>query len=235
MESSIEIIYNVIKTEYEKNKNIKSIEDIITNEYINGLLDTYDNNKVIYCLKTLQNIGIDFEILDEDIEYNIEEGEDNVEENNVEEDNVEEDNVEEKKEKNENNLKTSIARDDNEYRELVKLRFGKCIICQKQECHISCCQVAHIYDFSKCVKNNDEESKYDVNNGLLMCSNTHLMFDKHLLKLKIIDASNAMVSIEIDKTLKDCNIYRYNGQIITLFKENMKYLEKRYSNTENTI
>ena len=62
MESSIEIIYNVIKTEYENNRNIKPIEEIITNEYINVLLDTYDNNKVIYCLKTLQNIGIDFEI-----------------------------------------------------------------------------------------------------------------------------------------------------------------------------
>ena len=218
MESSIEIIYNVIKTEYENNRNIKPIEEIITNEYINGLLDTYDNNKVIYCLKTLQNIGIDFEILDEDIEYNAEE-----EENNVED------------EKKEDNLKTSIDRDDNEYRELVKQRFGKCIICQNKECHISCCQVAHIYDFSKCVKNNDEDSKYDVNNGLLMCANTHLMFDKYLLKLKIIDACNAMVSIEIDKTLKDCNIYRYNGQIITLFKENMKYLEKRYSNTGNTM
>jgi predicted restriction endonuclease len=228
MESSIEIIYNVIKTEYEKNRNIKPIEEIITNEYINGLLDAYDNNKVIYCLKTLQNIGIDFEILDEDIEYNAEEEENVVEEENMEANNV----VEEKKE---NNLKTSIARDDNEYRELVKQRFGKCIICQKKECHISCCQVAHIYDFSKCVKNNDEVSKYDVNNGLLMCANTHLMFDKHLLKLKIIDVNNAMVSIEIDKTLKDCNIYRYNGQIIIIFKENMKYLEKRYSNTGNIV
>ena len=69
-----------------------------------------------------------------------------------------------------------------------------------------------------------------------MCANNHLFFDKHLLKLKIIDANNAMVSIEIDKTLKNnWNIYRYNGQIITLFKENMKYLEKRYSNTGNTI
>ena len=228
MESSIEIIYNVIKTEYEKNRNIKPIEEIITNEYINRLLDTYDNNKVIYCLKTLQNIGIDFEILDEDIEDNAVEEDNVVEANNVEEDNVEE-------EKKEDNLKTSIARDDAEYRELVKQRFGKCIICQNNECHISCCQVAHIYDFSKCVRNNDEESKYNINNGIVMCANTHLMFDKHLLKLTIIDSNNAMVSIEIDKTLKDCNIYRYNGQIITLFKENMKYLEKRYSNTENTV
>ena len=108
MESSIEIIYNVIKTEYEKNRNIKPIEEIITNEYINVLLDTYDNNKVIYCLKTLQNIDIEFEILDEDAgeEYNA----------------VEEEEVDE--EVDEDNLKTSIARDDNEYRELVKQRFG---------------------------------------------------------------------------------------------------------------
>jgi predicted restriction endonuclease len=172
-------------------------------------------------LKTLQNIDIEFEILDEnaDEEYNAVEAEAKADE-----------------EAKEDNRKTSIARDDNEYRELVKQRFGNCIICQNKECHISCCQVTHIYDFSKCIKDNDEKSKYDINNGLLMCANTHLFFDKHLLKLKIIDANNAMVSIEIDKTLKNnWNIYRYNGQIITLFKENMKYLEKRYSNTGNTI
>ena len=222
MDVSMETIYNLIKTEYEDNKNIKPIEEIFTNEYINELLDTYDNNKVIYCLKTLQNIDIDFEILDEDAE----------EEYNAVEEEADGEVDEEAKE---DNLKTSIARDDNEYRELVKQRFGNCIICQNKECHISCCQVAHIYDFSKCIRNNDEQSKYDINNGIVMCANTHLMFDNHSLKLQIIDGNNAMVSIEIDKTLKDCNIYRYNGQIITLFKENMKYLEKRYSNTENTV
>jgi hypothetical protein len=57
----------------------------------------------------------------------------------------------------------------------------------------------------------------------------HAYFDKHLLKFKIIDYNNAMVAIQIDDKLKDCTIYKYNGYIITLFNENLKYFEKRYS------
>ena len=45
IDTLIEIIYNIIKTEYEDNKN-KSIEEIFTSNYINSLLDTYDNYKI---------------------------------------------------------------------------------------------------------------------------------------------------------------------------------------------
>jgi len=126
---------------------------------------------------------------------------------------------------NDDKQKETIIRDDNEYRKIVKQRFNKCIICQNNECNIECCQVAHILDFSKC---NDNKSKYDINNGLLMCANTHSLFDKNLLKFKIIDYNNAMVSIQIDESLNDYNIYKYNGQIITLFNENLVYIDKRY-------
>lgn len=61
IDTLIEIIYNIIKTEYEDNKN-KSIEEIFTSNYINSLLDIYDNYKVIYCLKTLENIDIYFDL-----------------------------------------------------------------------------------------------------------------------------------------------------------------------------
>jgi len=219
IDTSIEIIYNIIKTKYEDHKN-KSIEEIFTSNYINSLLDTYDNYKVIYCLKTLENIGINFnfEILENNEDISEEISEDITKEINKED-----------------KLQINIARNDNEYRELVKKRFGKCIICQNKNCHISYCEVAHIYDFAKCVNDKDSKSKYDINNGLLMCANTHKMFDKHLLKLQIIDNNNALVSIQIDEILKDVpSIYRYNGEIITLFKENMKYIEKRYCNLKNT-
>ena len=205
MESSIEIIYNVIKKEYEKKRKIKSIEEIITNEYINGLLDTYDNNKVIYCLKTLQNIGIDFEILDEDIEYNVEE--------------------EEEDKNKEDNLKTSIARDDNEYRKLVKQRFQTCIICEPNTCFPACCQVAHIWDFAKC----DESSKYNPDNGLLMCANWHLLFDANLMQLKPIPGAHGMVRIILGTELKQSALYKYNNKIITILPENISFLEKRYN------
>jgi predicted restriction endonuclease len=217
MESSIEIIYNVIKTEYEKNKNIKSIEEIITNEYINGLLDTYDNNKVIYCLKTLQNIGIDFEILDEDIEYNIE---DHLED----EDNVEE---EEEDVKKEDNLKTSIARDDAEFRASVKSRFQTCIICESAMCVPACCQVAHIWDFAKC----NESSKYNPDNGLLMCANWHLLFDANLMRLEPVLGAQGMVKIILASNLKTSALYKYHNKIITILPENIPFLEKRYNDS----
>jgi predicted restriction endonuclease len=74
-----------------------------------------------------------------------------------------------------------------------------------------------------------------LNNGLLLCANMHSYFDKHLLKLKIIDYNNCIVSVQIDKKLKDCQIYKYNGLIITLLSENIKYIEKRYSSISKNL
>ena len=221
-ESSIEIIYNVIKKEYEKKRNIKSIEEIITNEYINGLLDTYDNNKVIYCLKTLQNIGIDFEILDEDININNED----IENNNEDNEDIGNNKKDEKKdEKKEDNLKTSIARDDNEYRKLVKQRFQTCIICEPDNCAPACCQVAHIWDFAKC----DDSSKYNPDNGLFMCANWHLLFDANLMRLEPIPGAQGMVRIILGVELKQSALYKHHNKIITILPENIPFLEKRYN------
>jgi hypothetical protein len=172
---SLEEIYNIL----EGNKNI----DVLV---INDLLDKYNNDKVLFCLKELY-----------DIDY--------VGEMNI--------------------------RNDAKYRELVIERFNKCIICQNNECNIDCCNVCHILNFADC----DNDSKYDINNGLLLCANMHSYFDKHLLKLKIIDYNNAMVSVQIDEKLKDCQIYKYNGLIITLLSENIKYIEKRYSSISKNL
>ena len=51
----------------------------------------------------------------------------------------------------------------------------------------------------------------------------------HLLKLQIKDYDKGTVTIQINESLKDYNIYKYNGQIITLYKENLIYIDKRYS------
>jgi predicted restriction endonuclease len=155
-------------------------------------------------LKTLQNIGIDFEILDEDIEYNVEE--------------------EEKDKNKEDNLKTSIARDDNEYRKLVKQRFQTCIICEPNICFPACCQVAHIWDFAKC----DDASKYNPDNGLLMCANWHLLFDANLMRLEPVQGVLGMVKIILASELKNSAMYKYHNKIITILPENIEFLEARY-------
>jgi predicted restriction endonuclease len=117
-----------------------------------------------------------------------------------------------------------INRNDYVFKEGVKARFNKCIICRNDECLEEYCEVAHILDFS----NSNEYEKYDIDNGLYMCANYHILFDKHLLKLKIIDYDKAFVSLEIDEKYKDLKIYELHGLKLQLFSGNMNYINKRY-------
>lgn len=259
MDISIENIYDIIKTHYYALKYSMSVDKIITKDYINSLLELYNADKVIYCLQTLPDIGIEFKFdyqndvsCEEDISgdetggdetggdenvynYNDKNETDNV--NIVDDDKQEMTiniNINTNTNTNTNTIETynkplktriCIARDDNEYRTKVKSLFEKCIICQNTgDCNIACCQVAHIWNHSQC----DDESKYNIYNGVLMCANTHLLFDKHLLQLKIVDYGMGIVYIHIDSSLQEYQIYKYHGSNITLFKENMEFLEKRY-------
>jgi len=256
MDTSIENIYDIIKTHYDTHKLSMTVDEIFTNDYIYSLLKLYNADKVIYCLRTLPDIGIEFKFdFQDDVdgeEYVSGEedinGEEDIDTEDTYEDTMDEtDNVniidDDKKEmaietiligpdsiENEINIKpqklrTCIVRDDNEYRKTIKNLFAKCIICQNSgECNIACSQVAHIWNHSQC----DDESKYNIYNGVLMCANTHLLFDKHLLQLKIVDYGKGIVYIHIDSSLQDFQIYKYHGRHITLFTENMEFLEQRY-------
>jgi predicted restriction endonuclease len=181
--------------------------DIASSSYFQTLLDKYDNDKVYYCIQSIQpvydNLVVDQLIPDQPIAKQPHPTVVNNKERYV----------------------LTVARDDKEFREIVKNKFKKCIICSNNECSFYSCEVAHIWNFSDC----DAGSKYDINNGLLLCANNHILFDKHLIKFNILDSSKGIVSIYIDEKLKDCTIYKYNGNQIILSLENIKYLEKRYS------
>lgn len=188
MDKSIEYIYDLIKTYYITSNNS------ITDDFINNLLFNYDENKVIYCFQTLNNIDIDFEI-----------------NNNLHE-------------TTEEQLSIIKARKDDKFRKIIHKRFNNnCIICEPNTCFPTCYQVAHIWDFSKC----DASSKYNPDNGLLMCANWHLLFDANLMRLEPIVNSIGMVQIILDAELKHNIMYKYHNKIITILPENIPFLEKR--------
>ncbi len=118
-----------------------------------------------------------------------------------------------------------IIRDDSQYRAAVKSRFQTCIICEPNTCFQACCQVAHIWDFAKC----DNASKYNPDNGLLMCANWHLLFDANLMRLEPVQGVMGMVKIILASELKYSELYKYHNKIITILPENIKFLEKRYN------
>jgi predicted restriction endonuclease len=124
-------------------------------------------------------------------------------------------------------LQTQVCRNDDEFKKAVKDRYKTCIICDIYECHKSSYQVAHIFDFSKC---KTEEEKYDVNNGILLCSNMHKYFDNLLLKFVVDDEcnDNNLVKISFCDTMCDYIFYKkYNGKKILFNKENIEYIKKK--------
>ena len=204
---SLETICNIIKKEYA-NSNASQTS---SNDFINNLVSNLLNN-------LLSDLSNDYKVekviyclkylFDIDIELIIESD-------------------------SEPKYKSVIARNDNEYRKAVKDKFKKCIICD--DCHEYTYQVAHIWNHKDC-KNKNEDA-FNVNNGLLMCANAHLLFDNHILKLNAsndLDSANEYKFIVVIDKDKANEYYKYNNKTIFLNYENMKYLEKRYSNTTKT-
>jgi hypothetical protein len=201
MDISIKNLLSEIENDHLQGINISS------SSYIQTLLDKYDNDKVYYCIQSIQPIP-DQPVPDQPIpEQPVANHPQPTVDNNKE------------------RYVLTVARDDKEFREMIKNKFNKCIICNNNECSVFSCEVAHIWNFSYC----DSSSKYDVNNGILLCANNHILFDKHLIKFSIQNSASGIVSISVDNILKDYAIYKYNGITINLTPENVKYLEKRYS------
>jgi len=124
-------------------------------------------------------------------------------------------------------LQLQVCRNDDEFRKAVKDKYKTCIICDIYDCYKSSYQVAHIFDFSKC---ETEEEKYDVNNGILLCSNMHNYFDDLDLKFVVDDEcnDNNLVKISFCDTMCDHIFYKkYNGKKILFNKENIEYIKKK--------
>ena len=206
--------------EADKAKNIE--------KFIYDCLDKYDKNKVMYFIKTLFDIKIEY------IEENLE----NLE--NI--DNL--DNVYKKE-----NTQVKVCRNDTEFKKAVNELYKTCIICDIGDCHKSAYEVAHIWDFAKC---DTPEQKYDVNNGILLCANMHKYFDSKCGLLKFepishIDDNNdndndndndnnnynnynntVICKVVFCESISDSSYYKkYNGKQIKFNKQNIMYLEKK--------
>ena len=126
-----------------------------------------------------------------------------------------------------NKEQKKINREDAFFKLKVWERDKNCIICDIYDCYKSSYQVAHIFDFSKC---ETEEEKYDVNNGILLCSNMHNYFDDLDLKFVVDDKcnDNNLVNISFCDTMSDYIFYeKYNGKKILFNKENIEYIKKK--------
>jgi predicted restriction endonuclease len=127
----------------------------------------------------------------------------------------------------EEELQLQVSRNDDEFRKAVKEKYKNCIICDINDCHKASYQVAHIYDFAKC---ENIQERYDINNGLLMCSNMHKYFDDSLLKFVIdIDSNdNYLAKIVFCDSMINYGFYKkYNGKTIQFNKQNILYIEKK--------
>ena len=131
----------------------------------------------------------------------------------------------EQQEKQEQQALITIRKDE-KFKYQVKMRYPGCIICSPGLCSILCTEVAHIWDFSKC----DATSKYNPDNGVVMCANAHKLFDSGWIKLEPCESGHlsGMIKIYIDNVLKNTELYKYNGNIITLSPESIPFLYKRY-------
>ena len=201
---SIEYINELVNKKYDEIYNIKNREEQANKleEFIYDCLDKYNKNKIMYFIKKIFNIEIQF-----------------IKDNLIEQD----------------NLQLKKCRNDDEFKKAVNELYKTCIICDDGDCHKSAYEVAHIWDFAKC---DSLESKYDINNGILLCANMHKYFDSKcgLLKFDIIsnindDSNNTiMCKIVFSESLSNSNYYKkYNEKQIKFNKHNIMYLQKKYS------
>lgn len=84
-------------------------------------------------------------------------------------------------------LKDKMLKED--YWSLKKIRIGQSYyrdaLIKKNRCQCALCNIttkkilvaSHIKEFSEC----QDEERYDISNGLLLCANHDKLFDKHLI------------------------------------------------------
>lgn len=110
------------------------------------------------------------------------------------------------------------------FREKLIERYGVCVISKNNEKR---CDACHIIPFSEC----ENIDSYNVNNGILMDSGIHKLYDAYLLS---IHPETLRVVIK-NKTLKeDPNIAIYNGVKTSVSDKSIKYLRMHYNIFKNS-
>jgi len=119
-----------------------------------------------------------------------------------------------------NNNKNNVIRNDRQFRNDVSAKYNnKCIISNND---IMMCEIAHIIPFCKA----NEFEKYDVNNGLVLSSELHKLFDKKLLRINPDTQLVEIDNILLQNTKNNCN--NYHNKKVILDDATINYLRKIY-------
>jgi hypothetical protein len=113
-----------------------------------------------------------------------------------------------------------VRKDQHSFRKELVKRYRQCIITQTDE---QICEACHIIPFAECT----DSDKYNTNNGLLLRSDLHKLFDSKKLK---INPKTLIIEIadEILKNKKMKTYVKYVGEIIKVHAKSIPYLKKIY-------
>jgi hypothetical protein len=109
-------------------------------------------------------------------------------------------------------LKEKRKKQDEFHKQLI-IRDKQCIITNKTSL---VCQACHIIPYALC----NENEKYDINNGLLLSADTHILFDKYMISINPITSTIYL----INELLDDDMYNKYHNKKITLNDKQKKYL-----------
>lgn len=118
-----------------------------------------------------------------------------------------------------NKIEERIKREHQvKFRKELEDRYKKCIITGRGVHFYEAC---HIIPFCE----SDNKNMYDINNGILLSSELHKLFDKHLIS---INDNKVVISKEILNNSNNIDISQYNGKQLYLNKETSENLKKHY-------
>ena len=108
--------------------------------------------------------------------------------------------------------------------------FHKQLITRDKNCVISnktslVCQACHIIPYALC----NENEKYDINNGLLLSADIHILFDKYMISINPITSTIYL----INELLNDEMYNKYHNKKITLNDKQKKCLSYHWNMFNN--
>ena len=110
--------------------------------------------------------------------------------------------------------------DQQSFRQDLIERYNECIISGVSD---EVCEACHIVPHSNC----EDKDKYNVDNGLLLRSDLHILFDKGLLKINP-HTSEVLLSEKILLNPKMKQYYELNNKKININKNSIKFLQQIY-------
>lgn len=105
------------------------------------------------------------------------------------------------------------------FRNQLERRYKQCIISGDD---LEMCEACHIVPYSE----SEYEQMYDVNNGLLLTSSLHKLFDKHLLSIN--ENGKVILSKNVLQKQSYKNYHKYNGLQLKLNKETLTNIQLHY-------